>query len=364
MARNATLQDIADRVGLSVATVSKALGDDPQIPERTKDRVRAMSKELGYRPRRYQRSGARRARPGRLGRVGLVLVQETPEVEHLTALTRACDDAEARITLEVTSIAADDSVSNRRRRLSEAAADVDGLLFSGMVTPDLVRHAASLKVPSVVMGNVMGDPDEPLAVGHQVAFDLDAMGRLATRTLWNAGHRRIGFLAAAAPRNLWYDRWRCGYRTALEQLCGSVDDDLVQVTGTAGDTGGTAARAWAKLQEPPTALVLPDPSLAACLLPALRAVGLEPGPDAVVVGATPTTARRYGMQDRPQLLVDVRAYVHACLGLLRAIAAGFGPPPGRCILPFECRNLPAPASRQREGTAHARGARRKRKTFA
>ncbi|HEY4300223.1 MAG TPA: LacI family DNA-binding transcriptional regulator [Candidatus Didemnitutus sp.] len=43
-------QDIANRLGFNKSTVSLALRGNPRIPEETRKRVRAIAKELGYRP--------------------------------------------------------------------------------------------------------------------------------------------------------------------------------------------------------------------------------------------------------------------------------------------------------------------------
>lgn len=48
--RRVTLKDLARRLGLSQATVSRALRDDPKIPPVTRNRVKSEAEELNYRP--------------------------------------------------------------------------------------------------------------------------------------------------------------------------------------------------------------------------------------------------------------------------------------------------------------------------
>ncbi len=50
MVRTVTLQTIADRLGISKATVSYALRDDPKITETVRKRVKEEAANLGYRP--------------------------------------------------------------------------------------------------------------------------------------------------------------------------------------------------------------------------------------------------------------------------------------------------------------------------
>ena len=60
-----TSQDVARLAGVSQPTVSRALRDDPQVSEETKQRVREAARGAGLRPER-DRSGAVQ-RPRRAG---------------------------------------------------------------------------------------------------------------------------------------------------------------------------------------------------------------------------------------------------------------------------------------------------------
>ena len=50
-----TAKDVADRLGLAVSTVGRALSDDPRISAETKARVAEVAAELGYTPSRAAR---------------------------------------------------------------------------------------------------------------------------------------------------------------------------------------------------------------------------------------------------------------------------------------------------------------------
>ncbi|WGU69799.1 LacI family DNA-binding transcriptional regulator [Capnocytophaga canimorsus] len=45
-----TLKDLAERLGVSVTTVSKALKNYPDIGQETKNQVQQLAKELNYKP--------------------------------------------------------------------------------------------------------------------------------------------------------------------------------------------------------------------------------------------------------------------------------------------------------------------------
>ena len=46
-----TLKDISEQCGYSVNTVSRALRDDPRLPEATISRIKQVADELGYKLR-------------------------------------------------------------------------------------------------------------------------------------------------------------------------------------------------------------------------------------------------------------------------------------------------------------------------
>lgn len=54
--KNITLQDIANELGLTKVSISKALRDHPDIAEDTRIKVKEMAKKLGYRPNLVARS--------------------------------------------------------------------------------------------------------------------------------------------------------------------------------------------------------------------------------------------------------------------------------------------------------------------
>ena len=65
----ATLKDISVELGLSVATVSRALNGFPEVGARTRTRVQEAAARLGYRPNR----SAQRLATGRSGVVGMIV---------------------------------------------------------------------------------------------------------------------------------------------------------------------------------------------------------------------------------------------------------------------------------------------------
>ena len=62
-----SIKELAQRCGVSVATVSKALNDKSDIGEETKKRIREIADEMGY----FPNASARTLRSKRSYRIGV-----------------------------------------------------------------------------------------------------------------------------------------------------------------------------------------------------------------------------------------------------------------------------------------------------
>ena len=56
MPQKLTIRDVASRAGVSYQTVSRVLNDRPDVAEETRERVKRVIAELGYRPNRAAKS--------------------------------------------------------------------------------------------------------------------------------------------------------------------------------------------------------------------------------------------------------------------------------------------------------------------
>lgn len=346
---NVTLQDIARHADLSVSAVSMALAGYPDISPATRMRVRELSRQLNYKPRRRRVSSRRGLADNRVRRIGLVLVGYDTEPSYLITLLRVLSDegAHANCKMEVAAIP-EAPDTEQALRFDQIARDVDGLLIDGYVRPALFDHTSTLAVPSVVMGNVYGDPLTQAYRGYQVTVDAREMGQLATRTLIEAGHRRIAFLSRPLFENLWFERWYQGYRHAHVEAGLSIDPALVKIVeATDMEHGVVAARELLNQGELPTGYVVPNPLVAAQALATLNAAGFVIPSQDMVIGATTEGARERHVEDYPRISSNPDRLARASLELL--LRAMDGPPPEPCklIVPFDLHNLPTAASSNR-----------------
>src|SRR5436305_357673 len=96
----ATIRDIADLAGVSIATVSRVLNDRPDVAPETRESVLQVVREHGFSTNR----GASRAMPGagaRTGSIGLTLplVNDAYFAPMLSGAAEALYEADMRIVL-------------------------------------------------------------------------------------------------------------------------------------------------------------------------------------------------------------------------------------------------------------------------
>ena len=210
-----TLKTIAYITGLGVTTVSRALNDAPDIRQATKDRVRLVAKQIGYRP---NRAGVR-LRTGKTNVISLILSVET-EVLGLTAqvvsgLTEYL--AGSPYHLIVTPYSRRSDPLEPVRYIVETSS-ADGIVFSRTEPEDArVRYLHARGFPFASHGRTEMDIVHPY-----FDFDNAAYARIAVERLRARGRERLALLPP--PAHLTFARhMTAGFVEAIER------HDLVEI---------------------------------------------------------------------------------------------------------------------------------------
>lgn len=217
--KKASITTIAERLSLSIATVSRALHDDTKVRGDTKARVLRMAEELGYEPN-YVAAGLRRGTSKILG----VVVPHIsgyffPTVVH--GIERRARAEGYHVMLCQSNEDAAQEEENVNLLLNS---QVDGLLVSIANTTDQVRYfekARQRGVPLVFFDRMPDLPDASAVVldDHQGAFEV-------VRHLIEQGSTRVAHLQCRQQLNINRNR-HLGYRDALKASGLPYDPDLV-----------------------------------------------------------------------------------------------------------------------------------------
>jgi len=185
----ASLRDVADRAGVSLATASRVASGSTAVRPETRDRVEGAMRELLYVP------------PGRVepsSAIGLFVPEFSNPV--FAALAEAMEMHAARSDLATILCNTHGSAGRERdyvRMLLERG--VEGMIFiSAEITDVRGRHSHYAKLldrgARLVFVNGGSEDLDVTSVG----VDERAAGRIATEHLISLGHERIGFVAGHA----------------------------------------------------------------------------------------------------------------------------------------------------------------------
>jgi len=273
----ATIRDVARRAGVSIATVSRVLNDNPRVRPPLRDRVEQAIEELDYKPSALARG--MRSQSSRV--IGLIL----PDIENpfFTSLARAIEDAAHASRYSVLLCNSDDDPQKE-----QVYAEV--MLAERVAGVILIPASAELCDPLLKRNIPLVCVDRPLPDCRvdTVRLDDELGGRLATEHLIASGHRRIGLIAGLRLAIVNQERLQ-GYKRALEAAGISFDPALVR-HGDFQESGGyRATRELLELETRPTALFVTSHLMAAGALRAIREKGLQVPQDLSVVtfGETP-----------------------------------------------------------------------------
>jgi LacI family transcriptional regulator len=271
-----TIRDVADRAGVSVATVSKVLNDRHGVAAATLARVREVIDELGYESSLVARS----LRNHRTNVIGILVWAIEPfSAELLKGAARAVRESGYELVVYSAGGEGAEHVGWERRYLSR----LSGTLIDGAVIVTPTEVTSQLDAPVVTV--------DPHAGGEQGEQGVPTVGsdnfhgaRLATEHLLELGHRRIGFLGRP-PRDLESSRQReQGYRSALQAAGLAVDPDLVTVAGYDEATSREATLRLLRQPEPPTAIFAANDLSAISTIDVAMTLGMRVPEDLSIVG--------------------------------------------------------------------------------
>lgn len=273
-----TLRELARHLGLSPATVSRALNGFPEVGEKTRRRVLEASEALNYKPN----TSAKRLATGKSGMVGMIfrstgnLLVDPHFVDFLAGLSTAL--AEREIDLIIHTAPPAELLAHYKRFV--ASGSVDGMIVSAPeVADERIATLNERKFPFVVHGRTGDDVDYPY-------FDIDNDGALASATglLTDLGHKRIALMNG--PAGLAFVKQReDGFRRVLRERAIMVPDRFVSHDEMSEDLGHNRAMHLLSGREgpAPTAFICSSTLQALGVIRAAASQGLQVGKDISII---------------------------------------------------------------------------------
>jgi LacI family transcriptional regulator len=245
MTLTVTIYDVAREAGVSMATVSRVVNNNPNVKPQTRKKVFEAIERLGYRPNAVARGLASK----KTTTVGVVI----PDISNaiFAEVARGIEDIANMYRYNIILCNADKKKDKEISVINTLLEkQVDGLLFmGGTVTKEHIEAFKSSSVPIVLCATTDDNNAIPAVdINHEkAAYD-------AVQLLIQQGHRNIGMISGTLqdPAN-GFARFQ-GYKKALEEANIPVLDEHIRVGNYRYESGIEAMKYFINLADKPTAI--------------------------------------------------------------------------------------------------------------
>ena len=185
--RRCTLQDIADRTGYTVNTVSRALKNKSDISAATREYIRQAADEMGY----IRNQMASSLRSGQTKTLGVIVGGMSNP--YYGVMTDAIQNVAAEYGYSLLIFCSRDDPELELQVVETAISrQVDGiLLFPCRGSGRTIERMKAAGVPYVLMARHLDSPEDDWVVCGE-----EEGAYLAAKHLIDAGHTRLGFLSS------------------------------------------------------------------------------------------------------------------------------------------------------------------------
>jgi LacI family transcriptional regulator len=270
-----TLITIAEKAGVSVMTVSRALSGEGYVADKTRTRVQAIAAELGYSPN----LSAKMMKGSRTNVIGIMVNDLQSAV--INEIIGAVSGAVRKLNMDLIIYnSIEDPENGQNKGLSQMLQGLcDGLLLIlPRISDTHIRLLEQNELPVVLVNYWRTKTSLPVVRGGNSDGAAAAVEHLLA-----LGHSRIGFIAGASQTGQSQERQH-GYEEALRRAGIAPDAQLVSQGDFGRRSGYDAANSLLALPEPPTAIFAANDEMAFGAIDAVRARGLRMPLDVSVVG--------------------------------------------------------------------------------
>ena len=278
--RNVTQKDVADAMGVSTMTISRALNDRSNVDKKTRELVLKTAREMGYTPNHVAKSLV----SSRTYTIGVVI----PEISHsfFPEVVRGIDDVakdfDYQIFLTNTS---DDFEKEKGIIRALESKQVDGILVSSSLKTEDFQYYENL-VQSGLSIVFFDRGIRDLGISCIGVNDRIA-SRQITQHLINHGYKKIGYLSGPRKVSIGKERFD-GFIDALETNGIDIREELIVENGFNEEGGKKAMNKILSLpkSDQPEAIVAVNDPVAFGAIEAIYEEGLKIPDDIAIVGFT------------------------------------------------------------------------------
>ncbi|MCJ7840159.1 substrate-binding domain-containing protein [Lederbergia sp. NSJ-179] len=274
MKNNVTMKEIAEKIGVSSVTISKALNDKEGVSDELKDRIKEIAKEMGYR----FNTAARSIRDGLSHNIGVIIPERYTNVVQsfymyfYQSISKALEDAGYYGILHILSTKDEENQTLPRTYMEQK---IDGYIVLGQIHKPYIKRLKTIELPIVFMD--FYDEHSDIAA---VTTDNFYGAYEITNYLFHNGHREIAFVGNIYSTSSIQDRFLGYYKSLLEHGIKLEQDFILSDR----DEHGTLTEIELPEGRLPTAFVCNCDQVAHLLVGKLKSLGYQIPTDFSIVG--------------------------------------------------------------------------------
>ncbi len=276
MSNTANLKDVAERAGVSISTVSRALNGKSYVNEETRRRVQEAVQETNYRPNALAKS----LKMGRTNTICLMV----PAIENLMfpPIVRGVEDTARKSGFTVVLCNTDEDEAVEKAYIEKMKTHwIDGFVVCSAYGS--ASHILALRDEGFPLVLVNRYQEADVGRFDIVSVDNFRAAYDATCYLARTGRRRIALAHGREELYLYQERYR-GYCAALKDSGLPYDEELVLRELDGIDSFYQLTRDAMALPQPPDAIFASSDPKAFVIMHALHDLGLRIPQDVSVLG--------------------------------------------------------------------------------
>ena len=274
--KEVTIYDLADKLNISIATVSRALKNDPVVSKKTKKKIFELAEKMGYRSNHF----ARNLRNQQTNTIGIIVHELNSNFINsvLAGVEKVTTEAGYDLIIAHSSESFMKEAANAKNLFHKR---VDGLIASlSFDTKNMDHFKPFIKkgVPVIFFDRVEQDGDSIVVI-----IDNYKCGYQATEHLIEQECNRIVHVTASLNRNVYSQRYQ-GYRDALFDAGIPFNENFLIVKDLSEKAGIEAAKQMLKMKPLPDGAFITNDFVAAVCMRTLKEHGVAIPDDIALVG--------------------------------------------------------------------------------
>jgi LacI family transcriptional regulator len=274
--KEVTIYDIAKKLKISPATVSRGLQDHPAISKKTKKKIFDLADKIGYRSNHF----ARNLRNQKTDTIGVIVPRLNSHFMSavIAGIENVANKEGYNLIISQSSESSAKEAANAKTLFNNR---IDGLLASLTYDTKELSHFDSFfrkKIPVIFFDRVMDHENctNILIDNRKAAYE-------ATKHLIEQGCKRIVHITAPPKQNVYIDRLN-GYKQALADHKIKFKEEDVIIGNLSMEAGNDAAQAILKMKTLPDGVFVSNDNCAVGCMLALKQQGIKIPQDIAFVG--------------------------------------------------------------------------------